>query len=888
MSLISDIVERLRALVFRRQDERELDEELRFHLDMEAEEMKREGIAPQEIRRRTVLALGGVDRTKEEVRDASGIRWLSDAWDDARFAIRVLRQRPTFTVTAVLTLALGIGGTTAVFSAVDAVLIKPLPYDQPGRLVRLYYVDTRRKIDRGFVTPVHFLAYRDRTKSFDNLAALNTYGESGGDITTDDGARRIRVLSVSHDYFDVLRAPIAAGRPFGVQEEISGRAVILSDALWRDRFHRDPSAIGRTLTMNGVPYVITGVMRAGFTDPVGVGEAGGGVGASAIDAWVPIDLAPGRDPSNADNHYMTVIGRLRPGVTIAAAQAELDALGVQLSSEYPNTKYFGAVLDPLKEDVVGESSRGLQLMLAAAVAVLLLVCVNVANLLLVRGSEREREFALRGALGAGETRIVRQLLMESLVLALAGDVAGLIVAQAAMRGIVALGGGSIPRLTALSLDPRILGFSILISSVCAVACGLVPAIRAGRSDPNETLRGESRAATDGRSHARLRSLLVVAQVALAFVLVAGAGLLLASVRRLRDLDLGIRADNVLAFELHLPEARYDSTARARTYEEVARRLESIPGVTAAGGVSKLPATGPYNNWGVEALSGPLAGTKNANIGGENRVISGDYFKAVGIRVVAGRAFDRGDVASAQARVIVSQSLAKHLYPGVDPIGQTLNTGNRTCVIVGVVNDVSVNAEGRSDDFVYHPHAQFAGDRNWALSQVVATTTSPEAIEADVRRVVATMDPQLVMYHPVPLAEAIGRGVGQRTFTLRLLASFAAMSLGLAALGLFGVLSYGVKLRSREIAIRVALGAEVGAIRRMVLRQGMAMTGIGMVVGLLGALATSRLMTSLLFHVSPVDPRTLAGAACCLAVVGGLAAYLPATRAAGVDPRAALQ
>jgi predicted permease len=887
MTFLSDVVERLRALVFRRQDERDLDDELRFHLEMEAESMRRAGVAPQEIRRRSVLALGGIDRTKEEVRDASGIRWLSDAWDDARFALRVLRQRPTFTVTAVLTLALGIGGTTAVFSAVDAVLIKPLPYGQPGRLVRLYYVDTRHKFDRSFVTPVHYLAYRDRMKSFEHLAALNTYGESGGDITGDDdgavGARRIHVLSVSREYFDVLRSPMAAGRPFDAQDEASGRAVILSDALWRDRFRRDPSAIGRTLTMNGVPFVITGVMPAGFADPVVIG--------GAVDAWVPIDLAPGRDLSNTGNHYFTVIGRLRPGVTIAAAQAELDALGVQLSNEYPDTKHTGGSLTPLKEDVVGRSSRALQLMLAAAFAVLLLVCVNVANLLLVRGSERGREFALRGALGAGETRIVRQLLMESLVLALAGDVAGLIVAQLAMRGIVALGGGSIPRLTALSLDPRILGFSILISSACAVACGLVPAIRAGRSDPNETLRGgggESRASTDGRSHARLRSVLVVSQVALAFVLVAAAGLLLASVRRLRDLDLGIRAEKVLTFELHLPEARYDSTARARTYEEVARRLESIPGVSAAGGVSKLPATGHYNVWGVRALSGPIAGTAQDNIEAENRAISGDYFKAAGIRIVAGRAFNAGDVPSARRRVIVSHSLAKRLYPGVDPIGQTISAGNASCEIVGVVSDVSVDAEGLAEDFVYHPHTQFAGDRNWALAQVVSTTTSPEAIEADVRRVVAAMDPQLVMYHPISLAEAIGRGEAQRTFTLRLLASFAAMSLGLAALGLFGVLSYGVKLRSREIAIRVALGAEVGAIRRMVLRQGMALTLIGMAIGLVGALATSRLMASLLFRVSPVDPRILAGAAVSLIVVGGLAAYLPASRASSVDPRTALQ
>ncbi len=879
MSLLSDVFERIRSLASRRRDERELDEELRFHLDMEADHLRRAGTDTRDLRRRSVLALGGVDRTKEEVRDASGTRWLHDAWDDGLFALRVLKQRPTFTIVAVLTLAVGIGGTTAVFSAVDAVLIKPLPYDQPGQLVRLYCVDTRRKFDGSFVTPVHYLAYHDRAKSFSRLAALNTYGEGGGDITTDEGARRIHVLTVSYDYFDVLRAPVEAGRPFEVQDETNRHAVILSHAVWMGRFHGDASAVGRTLTMNGEPYTIVGVMPAGFADPI----------VGAVDAWIPMDMAPGRDPSNARNHYVTVIGRLRPGVTIADAQSELDALGVQLSNQYPDTKYVGASLSPLKEDVVGESSRALELMFAAAVAVLLLVCVNVANLLLVRGSEREREFALRGALGAGESRLVRQLLMESLVLALAGDLAGLVVAGVAMRGIVALGGGSIPRLAGLALDPRILGFSIAISSVCAVLCGLAPALRAGGSDPNDTLRGESRSSTGGRSHARLRSLLVVSQVALAFVLVTAAGLLLASVRRLRELDLGVRADNVLTFELHLPDARYDSLARARVYEDVSRRLEAIPGVVAAGGVSKLPATGAFNVWGVEVLSGPLAGTARSNVAAQQRVISGDYLKAVGIRVIEGRAFDARDLPPAPRRVLVSKSLAARLFPGVDPIGQTIAPDNgRPCEIIGVVSDVSLDAEGKIDDYVYHAHVQFAGDRNWALAQVVATTNAPESMEADVRRVLASIDPQLVMYHPASLDGAIGRGEAQRVFTLRLLASFAVMSLGLAALGLFGVLSYGVKLRTREIGIRVALGAQRGAIRRMVLRQGMSMTAVGMAIGLAGALAASRVMASLLFRVRPADPTILLESALCLALVAALAAYLPARRATSVDPRSALQ
>lgn len=878
MSAFSDLVERLRAIIFRWRDERELDEELRFHLEMEEELRRRHGADTDHARRGSRMRLGGLDRTKEEVRDASGVRWLSDALADAAYAFRVLRQRPTFTVVAVLTLAIGIGGTTAVFSAVNRVLIEPLPFERPGQLVRLYYIDTREKTGGSFVTPVHFLAYRDRVKSFDHLAALFTYSEAGADIAAEDGARRIRVLPVSHDYFDVLRTPVEAGRPLVAEDEANGHSVVLSHALWEEQFHGETSAIGRTLTMNGIPYVVAGVMPSGFLDPV----------VGAVDAWTPGDLAPGRDPSNADNHYISVIGRLRAGVTIAAAQAELDALGVQLANEYPRAKYTGASLVPLKDDVVGGSSRVLELMFAAAVAVLLLVCVNIANLLLVRGSEREREFALRGALGAGEARIVRQLLIESLILALVGDLAGLAVARVAMTGIVVLGGASIPRLESLSLEPRILGFSIAISTLCAIGCGLVPALRAGRSDPNDALRGETRSSTGGRSHARLRSLLVVSQVALAFVLVTAAGLLLASVRRLRELDLGVRTDNVLTFELHLPSARYDSLARARTYEDVAHRIEATPGVIAAGGVSKLPGTGQFHQWGTEALSGPLVGTTRANRLVEQRVISGDYLRAVGIRVLEGRSFDARDLPPAPRRVLVSKSLAAKLFPGVDPIGQKISPGSGEAEIIGVVSDISVDAEGKTDDYVYHAHVQFAGDRNWELTQVVATAKAPESVAPAVRRVVASIDPRLVMHRTATLAGAIGRGEAQRSFTLRLLASFALMSLGLAALGLFGVLSYGVKLRTREIGIRVALGAQRGAISRMVLRQGISMTAAGVGIGVVGALAASRLMASLVFHVSPVDPLVLAGSALCLALVATLAAYLPARRATAVDPRTALQ
>jgi len=520
--------------------------------------------------------------------------------------------------------------------------------------------------------------------------------------------------------------------------------------------------------------------------------------------------------------------------------------------------------------------------------VLVLICVNLANLLLVRGSDRAREFALRAALGAERRRLVRQTLIESLTLALAGDVAGIIVARFAMGAIVTLGASSIPRLSSLTLEPRLLFFSLVVASVSAVGFGLAPALRAARTQPGDVLREQSRSATSGGTQMRLRQWLVVSQVALAFVLLVGAGLLIASFQRIRESKLGVQTDGVLAFELHLPDARYDSTARARFYETVAERLAGLPGVVSAGGVSKLPATGDYNVWGVRPLTGPSANAERNSIGAQNRVVSGRYFEVVRIQLLDGRLFNDQDDASAPRRVVVSKTVADRIFPGVRAVGQSLTTGGGPREVVGVVADVALDAQGRMDGHVYHPHRQFAADRNWSLTQVVRTTGSTDALQGEVRRAIAALDPQLVMYKPVSLADAIGRGEAQRVFTLRLLTTFAGVALALAALGMFGVLSYGVRLRSREFGIRMALGADRGSIRRMVLREGLVVTAIGTAVGLLGAVGLSRLMASLVFGIDPLDPTVMASAAGFMAVVAAFAAYLPAYRATSVEPSSVLQ
>ncbi len=850
MSVWSDLRERLGALVFRARAEREMAEEMRFHLEMAGRP-----------------AFGDIERYKEDVRDARGTRWVEETAADIAYSIRTLINRPRFAIIAVVTLALGIGGTTAVFSVVDAVLLRPLPYEKPEQLVRLYGWYGMPP-ERTFVSTFHFKAYRDHVTSFQSAAALDTYDAKGADIDLGNGAERIKLLPVSADYFATLGAPPSRGRAFDRREENGAPLAIVSDAFWRRRLNSDPKAIGRALTLNGVTYTIVGVGPRGVRDPI----------AGDVDAWVPIEITR---PDNPGNHWLTVIARLQPGTSVAQAQAEVDAVTRSLIAQFPETKRQHAHLDPLKADVVGSVGPALEVVLGAVGLVLLLVCVNVANLLLVRASERESEFALRTALGARKGRLVRQLLIESGTLALLGGAAGLAVAWLAMRALVRLGSGSIPRLDSLSLDPRMLAFCLVIASLSAIVFGLAPALRAARTA--ET-RGSAGTASVGQG--AVRSGLVVVQVALAFVLLVGAGLLLASLARLKQVPLGVQSDHVLTFRVELPDAMYDSTARARFYEALAHRLAEIPGVRAAGGVSRLPVTGTYHQWGVRLLTGSRAGddyTESA----QNRVVSGNYFAAMHIPLVAGRVFDERDQPSTFSNVVIDQTAARRFFPGIDPLGQQLTTGGANLVVVGVVDDVALDVNGQRDATIYHNHRQFAGDRNWVLTQVVLTDGVPADILPQVRRALAALDPRLVADQPMPLDDVIGRGSAERVFTLRVLVSFAAVALALAAVGLFGILSYVVTLRRKEIGIRMALGANRRVIRAMVLRNGVAVTALGIGLGLFGALALSRVIGSLLFGTSPLDPRVLACAVVFMLLVAAAAAYFPARRATTVDPRTAL-
>jgi predicted permease len=866
---------------------RDVDDELEFHFAMRVRDLVHRGHSDAEARAQATREFGDVERIRKEMQEIgrerlereNRARWWSAVGQDLRLAVRTLRKSPGFAAVVLATLALGIGGTTAVFSVVEAVLLAPLPYEEPGQLVRIYqYNDGESNQLRHFLDGPHFKELRERASSFEGVAAFYTYRETGLDFAGGGMARRLRVLEVSSDYFPVLRVALSRGRGFTREDEVGLRHVILSHALWRRDFGGAPDIVGATVRMSAEAFTIVGIAPEGFEDPV-VGP---------VDAWLPIDLA--RSGANmVDNHFLSAIGRLRNGVRMDQARGELASLNRALGERWPNVAEDTLIIVPLKEDLVGAARGTVQLILLAVGLVLLVACVNVANLSLVRSTGRSREFAIRSALGSGGARIARQLLVESIVLAALGGLLGLLVATVGVDVLVMLGSDAIPRLVDIGFNPRVLGFAALITLATGIACGVAPAVRFAGVEPTVVLREQLRSASGSRRLGRLRTTLATAQVALALMLLAGAGVLILSFHRIQQVDLGFRAANVLAFDVSLPSPRYDATRRAAFQEEMARRLETIPGVIAAGGTSRLPATGSQHSWPARVASGPRAG-ENVWIDAEQRIVSGRFFEALGIPVLAGRVFDASDDADAPPRAVVSAAVARSAFPDrplADVVGQRIAPLGQEREIVGVVGDVALDARGTPSPTIYQAHSQYATNRNWLLSQVVAATVPPGSVLPAVRATIASLDPELVVYRAAPITEFVGRGVSRERFAFALMAAFGAVGLVLAALGLYGVLSYAVRQRTREIGIRIALGATAAHARALVLRQAALVVGMGVTVGLLGALALGRWLSSLVFETSPWDPRVLAATVLLLTTVAFVAAWLPARRAARVDPRTAI-
>ncbi|MEE8526477.1 MAG: ABC transporter permease [Thermoanaerobaculia bacterium] len=796
---------------------------------------------------------------------------------DLRFAVRTLLSKHlSLTLIATLTLALGIGANTAILSVVRGVLLQPLPFSEPERLVRLYHAWDDEPEAEGFVTAPGFVDFRNLTEVFDGLACVYTYNEIGNDLTGGDLPERVSSTRVSSGFFEVLGFRPLLGRTFHRDEERPGvRVTVISHRLWQRRFEGDPAIVGSSLTLDGEPTTVLGVMPADFRMPIG----------REVDLWTPQDLQLG-GWNNRRNNFLSVVGRLRSGVTLGQAQAALKVLAARLAEEYPdsNSDRF-ARLVPLHEDVVGRTRPMLYVLWGAVALVLLIACLNVANLLLVHGAGRERELAVRAALGSGRWGLARQLLTESLVLAVLGGVAGAVVAFAGIRALLVLRPDALPRIDAIAFDAPLFVLSAALTLGTGLVFGLAPAWQAGRVDLDRALRQGGRGGGAGVRLRRLRHLLVIVQVALALMLSVGAGLLTKSFVKLSQVHLGFRTEGITSFQVHLPDARYgDAEDRVRFYQGFFDKVESLPGVQAVGAISKLPASGRYHDWGfrIEGRPEPAAGEERP--AADMRCVDGKYFEAMGIPLMSGRLLGRQDRADSPLSVVVNETLARKYWPGGgDPLGERVRVGREFWTIVGVIGDTRHARRETSVPRIYLPHGQFAANRNWSLTQVVRATVAVPGLMDAVRRQLAELDPQLIVHRVRPLTAIVDGDVARERFAMLLMAAFAATALILAAVGLYGLLTYFVQQRRREIGIRMALGARSRHVRRLVAGQGLALTVAGLAFGLAGAVVLSRWLASLVFEIPVTDPATfvtMAGLLLAVAVVAGL---VPVRRAVRVEP-----
>lgn len=875
-------------------ERKEVERDLRAHFEdglaagRPAQELARRFGSPEGAGR----AMGEARRDRARRRGIDDGRWWMSAdawWRQVVRSARSLMRAPGFSAVVVLTLALGVGANTAVFSVLDAVLLQDLPYAEPGRLVRVYEAPSSSPgtEDVNFLRAPTVAAYRGWDRVFQDFGALYTYRERGADLTVEDQPVRITVTPATAGYFETLGVAPILGRTFTEAETFppaaeEGRAfressvpvTVLGNRLWEEVFEADPDAVGRTIRLDGVTFEVVGVMPPGFDNPFGPGA----------DAWIPQELTSNLE--NWGNYYLSGVARLPDGVSLEAAQERADALYARLAEANPDAGDWGPRLVPLHQDVVGSTRRSMLWILAGAAAlVLLTACLNVANLVLARGLGRDRDVALRSALGSGRTRILAEILTENALLAAAGGALGLALGWSGVRGLMALAPDALPRTTPPELGASVFLFALAATVVALLGFALAPAWRMARTSPAEVLRSGDRAATSGRAARRVRDGLVVAQVAAALVLVAGATLLTRSFGEILSVPLTVEPEGVLTFEVSLPTARYpDGAARQAFHERFQERLAALPQVASAGAVSWLPLSGRYHIWGVywnPAEPGAWGDDRESWHSSDMRFFTGDYFETVGLELLRGRGPSEVDL-EADSVVWISRALAEGVFGDTDPVGQRLGAANALRRVAGVVEDVPVDARGRVTRHTYVPHAQHADDRNWALIQAVKARGDLADLRDRIRTELRSLDPELVLHRPRPLAGVVGTARAQDRFATVLMGTFALLALVLSVVGTYGVLAGSVAARRREIGIRMALGAEPGRVRGMVLRYAAALTLPGVVLGLAVAVAGSRILESLLFHVGSGDPVTYALAAGLFVAVGLLAGWLPARRATRVD------
>jgi len=814
---------------------------------------------------------------------------MSSLFQEVRYGARMLVKNSGFTAVVVLTLALGIGANTAIFSVINAVLLQPLPFAQSERLVTVWNVNTKQAGDGFSVSYPDFNDWRTQQQSFDGLAAFRTRDLT---LTGVGEAIRLRGASATSDLFPMLGVTPRLGRVFTPEEDRAGNhAAILSDTVWRTRFKGDANIVGRTVSINSQSYTIVGVMPPKFTFPLNADPA--------AEMWIgaAVDNEGRGAPltSQRGNHAIEVIGRLKTGVSLAQAQAEMSRLAAGLEKQYPGENPdMGALVVPFFKRVVGDVQQALWLLLGAVGCILLIACGNIANLLLARAVTRQKEVAVRAALGAGRWRVVRQLLVESVLLALLGGVAGLLLAWWGTDALLKLVPGGLPRVAETSLDGRVLGFTLLLSAVTGVLFGLVPALQSSKLDLVTVLKEGGRSGGDGGRGNRIRNTLIVAQMAIAFVLLVCAGLLVGSFWRLQQVNPGFDPKNVLTFRLSLPTTKYAENAQIESfYRQLTERVSVLPGVTTVSGTTVLPLSGQNSGVGFAIEGIPTEPEKPFPHDSALRTVRAGYFNTMGIKMMEGRDFDARDTLMGTQVAIINETLARKHFPGQNPMGRRINPsfgiderGIQWREIIGIVKDVHhASLSEAAEEEIYVPHAQAPLS---TITMIARTNNDPHNLIASVRREVAALDSELPVFNIRTLEENMTRSVAQPRFNTLLLAVFAGVALLLTAVGLYGVMAYSVTQRTQEIGIRMALGAQTYNVLGLIIRQGMVLALSGVGIGLIGAFALTRLMASFLFGIGATDPLTFAAIGLLLTAVALLACYLPARRAAKVDPMVALR
>jgi predicted permease len=879
MPLIPRLANLWRNLLHKNRVEQEFTEEIQTYLEMLIEAKITQGLKPEEARREALIELGGMEQVKESVREVRMGYFLETMWQDLRYGMRVLVKSPVFTTVAVVSLALGIGANTAIFSVVNGLLLRPLPYPDSERIAHVWHTPPRESfpgMDRFSVSPANYLDWKNQSHTFEQMAA---YGDAGFSLSAGDDPMPVPGAAVSSEFFSVLRSNASQGRTFLPEEEQPGRnqVVVLSHGLWQRAFGANPNLIGQTLTLNSHSFTVIGIMPAGFRFP------------QEAELWVPLAWDDTERQTRSIHDY-GVIARLKPNVSLAQAQAEMSAISSRLEQQYPeDNKGWGAVVIPLQEDLVGDIRPALLVLFSAVGFVLLIACANVANLMLARGANRQKEIAIRIALGAARSRIVRQLLTESVLLAVVGGLLGLLLAGWGIELLVRLSSGSLPNHSEIDIDKWALGFTLLVSFSAGIGAGIAPAFQFSSSETSETLK-QGTGRTGGSSvKQRTRKALVISEVALSMILLVGAGLMIRSFWKLQRVDPGFDTTNALTMSVYLSSTKYpDAHQQAAFFDRVLEQVSALPGVVSAGATTTLPLSGSGSTQPFSIEGEPVTAVAEQPTA-RMRYISPDYFRAMGIPLRQGRFFSDQDRENGVPVVIISEAMARRFWPGQDPIGRRLTPsfhlqqGPRE--IVGVVGDVKAGLDSDASAMMYVSYKQ--SPRPY-MTIVARTASNPQNFIQPISRAIYTVDKEQALWNVRTMEQVLADSVSGRRFNMTLLIAFAVLALVLAAVGVYGVMNYSVMLRRRELGIRIALGAQTVDVLRLVLGQGLTLTLIGVGVGLLGAYGLTRLMASLLYGITATDSLTFFSVSGVLMAVGLLASYLPARRATKVDPMIALR